>query len=334
MDCKRSYKYRSLKLLLTVVSLLAFTASCTWVPDDDEECPYGFWLKLRYTYNILDVEAAPRFVNDATVYVYDKDGNYVTRIYASRSELSANNYKVKIEGLAEGDYQFVVWSGAGNSQYSLSGDTKSVETLRLSVVGAGGTTNAQLPALFYGYLSTVHYSKAHAVHDVDLVKNTNQLNCLIVSVDRNTRLNPAKYSMSIEADNGVLNAFNKLATKDITVYDPYSGGAQEIDDPDYGKLNALAFNISTMRLLKDRVSRIVLKNKETGQVIFNVSFSEYMGMIGSFYTNLGRPLSEQEYLDRQDFYTIVFFLSGDLEQLLQLQVNSWRLRAYNHLKLD
>jgi hypothetical protein len=56
-------------------------------------------------------------------------------------------------------------------------------------------------------------------------------------------------------------------------------------------------------------------------------------MIGSLYTNLGKPLSVQEYLDRQDFYTIVFFLSDDLDQLIQLQVNSWRLRPYNHLKL-
>ena len=55
--------------------------------------------------------------------------------------------------------------------------------------------------------------------------------------------------------------------------------------------------------------------------------------MGTLYTNLGRPLTVQEYLDRQDFYTLVFFVTGDLEQLLQLQVNSWRLRAFNHIKL-
>jgi hypothetical protein len=56
-------------------------------------------------------------------------------------------------------------------------------------------------------------------------------------------------------------------------------------------------------------------------------------MIGALYTNMGRQISVQEYLDRQDFYTIVFFLSADMEQLIQLQVNSWRLRANHHLKL-
>ena len=63
------------------------------------------------------------------------------------------------------------------------------------------------------------------------------------------------------------------------------------------------------------------------------SLPEYVGQMGTLYTNLGRPLTVQEYLDRQDFYTLVFFVTGDLEQLLQLQVNSWRLRAFNHIKL-
>ena len=85
--------------------------------------------------------------------------------------------------------------------------------------------------------------------------------------------------------------------------------------------------------MSDSDSRIVLHRKSTGQDVFNISFPEYVGMIGSLYTNLGRQIPVQEYLDRQDFYTIVFFLSGDMEQLLQLQVNSWRLRANNHLKL-
>jgi hypothetical protein len=58
-----------------------------------------------------------------------------------------------------------------------------------------------------------------------------------------------------------------------------------------------------------------------------------MGMIGSYYTNLGRQLTLQEYLDRQDFYHIVFFLSEDFSTLISLDVNSWRLRAKNHLKL-
>jgi hypothetical protein len=89
----------------------------------------------------------------------------------------------------------------------------------------------------------------------------------------------------------------------------------------------------TLRLMGDSDSRLILEKKSTNQTLFNISFPEYIGMIGTLYTAIGKPLTVQEYLDRQDFYTIVFFLSGNLDQLIQLQVNSWRLRAYYHLKL-
>jgi hypothetical protein len=56
-------------------------------------------------------------------------------------------------------------------------------------------------------------------------------------------------------------------------------------------------------------------------------------MLGTLYRNDGSPMSVQEYLDRQDFYTVVFILSKDLNQLIQLRVNSWRVRGDNHFKL-
>jgi hypothetical protein len=56
-------------------------------------------------------------------------------------------------------------------------------------------------------------------------------------------------------------------------------------------------------------------------------------MVGPLYTNLGRPLTVQEYLDRQDFFSIIFILSEDLNQLLDIQINSWRVRLFDDLKI-
>lgn len=332
MDCKRPHQYRALKLLLAVVGFLALT-SCTWVKDENDDCPYGFWLQLRYSYNMLDVDAAPKYVTDAHVYIYDADGNYVKRIYVTQDVLKAKNYRVQVDGLPEGDYQFVVWSGMGNSQYAVSGDTKTIEDFRLALAGTSGGLATELPALYHGYLPAVHYDDSYAVHEVELMKDTNQLACLVVSVDNTVEVNPDDYSMDIIAANGTMDAYNRLVSDDEIVYKPFVKETVSINDADYGPLHGAKFNISTLRLMSDSDSRIVLQRKSTGQVVFNISFPEYVGMIGSLYTNLGRQIPVQEYLDRQDFYTIVFFLSGDMEQLLQLQVNSWRLRANNHIKL-
>ena len=330
MDCKRPHQYRALKLLLTIVGFLALT-SCTWVKDENDDCPYGFWLKLRYSYNMLDVDAAPKYVTDAYVYVYDADGNYVKRIFVTPKVLKEHDYRVEVDGLPEGDYQFMVWSGMANSQYAVSGDMKTIADFRLGLLETEAAT--ELPALYHGYLSAVHYDDSYAVHEVELMKNTNQLACLVVSVDNTVEVDPADYSMEVIAANGTMDAYNQLVSDEEIIYKPFVKETVSFNDADYGLLHGVKFNIMTLRLMSDSDSRIVLHRKSTGQDVFNISFPEYVGMIGSLYTNLGRQISVQEYLDRQDFYTIVFFLSGDMEQLLQLQVNSWRLRANNHLKL-
>lgn len=336
MDSKRPYRYRAVGIGLVLACLL-LTSSCTWVKDNNDDCPYGFWLNLRYTYNILDVEAAPEYVKDVSVFVYDSVGNYVTRIDAPQETLKAFDHRVRVEGLPEGDYQFVVWSGIGNSEYAISGDRLTLDDFRLSLATASDPVISPaggLPDLFYGSLPTVHYDNAYATHDVFMMKNTNQLACLVVPLDDGKEIEPDEYTMKVITANGTMDARNRLVSDVAITYEPFAKDTVTIDDSDYGLLHGIKFGISTLRLIEDTDCRLILEKSETGEKIFNISLPEYIGMIGSLYTNAGRPLSVQEYLDRQDFYTIVFFLSGDnLDQLLQLQVNSWRLRAYNHLKL-
>jgi len=333
MDCKRPHQYRALRQLLFLAVSLLPLSSCKWVKDDLEGCNFGFWLQLRYSYNILDVDAAPNFVKDAYIDIYDAGGVFVKHMDVSGEYLKDNDYKVQIEDLEEGDYQFVVWSGISDKQYVVSDESEFMEDFRVSLAGTGASSSSALPALFYGSLPVVHYDESYAVHEVNLMKDTNQLACLVVSVDDSAEIKPGDFTLKVTAVNSVMDAGNKIVTTKSTEYTPFSEEPITLEDQEYGELHGAAFNLSTLRLMADGKSRIILERKDGGQTVFNISFSDYIGMIGALYTNLGRPLSVQEYLDRQDFYTVVFFLSEDMTHLVQLQVNSWRLRAYNHLKL-
>ena len=273
-------------------------------------------------------------MKDATIYIYDASGLFVKRMDVSIGDLLDHNYRVRIEGLPQGDYQFVVWSGMTNSMYAISGDNSTIANFRLSLANTSTSSTAMLPDLYYGYLSTVHYDADEpARHDVFLKKNTNELACVIMPTSSSVKLSPADFSLSIVSANAVMDAHNNLASDNLMTYEPFASDTAVVNDNDYGKLTGACFSVSTLRMLADKDCRIILKKQDTGRQIFNVSLPEYIGMIGSLYTNLGRPLSVQEYLDRQDFYTVVFFLSDDLQTLLKLQVNSWRLRANHHLKL-
>lgn len=325
------------RLLAAACCLLALgwaVTSCSLMKDEPEDCDYGCWLQLHYTYNILDVEAAPKYVKDAYVYVYDSLGQYVKRVVVNHDELEQNGYRVKVDGLEQGDYQFVVWSGAGASQYTVAGDTRRMADFRLSLTQRDGRSATMLPPLFHGQLATVHCDNTFAEHDVELMKNTNQLACLVVPVTMEpTALTADDYTMKLVTANSVMDADNHPTTTTTTTYEPYEQAAVTLNDAEYGELHGVRYSLSTLRLMGDRDCRLVLEKTATGEQLLSISLPEYVGQMGTLYTNLGRPLTVQEYLDRQDFYTLVFFVTGDLEQLLQLQVNSWRLRAFNHIKL-
>jgi len=289
---------------------------------------------LHYTYNILDVDAAPEYIKDVSVYVYDADSNYVTRIDIAQPMLLANKHRVRIEGLPEGDYQFVVWSGQANSEYAVSGDRGTSDQFRLSLSNLSNTVMTQLPDLYYGKLDKIHYDDKYAVHDVYMMKNTNQLACFVVPLSQDVKMNPSDYVLEIVADNGTMDINNEMASDKLIHYSSVPELAV-INDDDYGQLHGIKYNLSTLRLMEKGICRLVLTKKSDNQTdqIFNISFPKYIGEFGSLYTKLGKKLEPQEYLDRQDYYTVIFYLSEELDQLMRLQVNGSLVR-FNNLKLN
>jgi hypothetical protein len=157
------------------------------------------------------------------------------------------------------------------------------------------------------------------------------LACLVISLTPDAEDFSKEYQMSIVSANSTMDAHNQLVSPKNITYTPFAKDTVTVDDLEYGTLPGLQYGISTLRLMQNTDCRLVFENKSEGQKVFDVSLPHYIGMIGSLYTKMNRPLTVQEYLDREDFYTIVFFISGN--QLIQLQVNSWRLRTTNHLKL-
>ena len=208
-----------------------------------------------------------------------------------------------------------------------------MDAFRLSLAGSSTTVSNRLPDVYYGILSTVHYDDAYAVHDVWMMKDTNQLTCLFVPLSGDVAVSPADYDVKVVSANGTMNVMNKPVSATPITYLPFERNSVTVNDSEYGELHGIGFSLTTLRLMADLDSRLVFQKADTGETIFNISLPEYIGMIGSYYTNLGRQLTLQEYLDRQDFYHIVFFLSEDFSTLIRLDVNSWRLRAKNHLKL-
>ena len=103
---------------LAIFSCLCF--ACSWVDDDLSDCPSGFWLKLSYRYNILNVDAAFTQLKNASIFIFDETGNYIETRHVDSLILHQNNCQVRLESLSPGKYNFLVWSGLTDSCYECS----------------------------------------------------------------------------------------------------------------------------------------------------------------------------------------------------------------------
>ena len=120
-----------------------------------------------------------------------------------------------------------------------------------------------------------------------------------------------------------------------------SSGNTQVEGEEIDK--ALVYDLSSSRMFerKDDVStrntdskeyddkRIVITDKRTGKVIFNHSLPWFLALCGE---RTDKGWEDQEYLDRQDHYTLVFYVpspGSDYHMDARIEVNGWVLNLQN-----
>ena len=144
-----------------------FCSACSWVDDDQSDCPTGCWLKLSYTYNMLNVDAVTTQVKDVTLFILDQEGNYIDREEVDSLTFHQNECIIQVPSLPQGDYTFLVWAGLSDSHYQHT--PTSLTLLR----NEAGEQSEKLSSLFHGRLDNVHISGEYQVLALSLTKNTN-----------------------------------------------------------------------------------------------------------------------------------------------------------------
>ena len=168
--------------LLYIISAIALFSSCNWVNDDLSDCPSGTWLKISYTYNILDVDAASTQVSDITILAFDKDDKYVDRVDVDSITLHQGYCMVRVP-FPEGTYRLLIWGGTSNHMYQLP-NLKAGQTERRSLnislaCDNKNQSNKKLNALFYSSLENITISQKYQVITANLVKDTNYFSCIL-----------------------------------------------------------------------------------------------------------------------------------------------------------
>ena len=281
---------------------------------------------------MLDVDAAAQQVRDASIMVFDHEGNYVRRIEIDYGQLYSNNYCVEVSELPNGIYDFVVWSGLGDSHFMTTSPLR-IDDLRLSLAAADKVQDAEYGDLFYGRIDSVEVTGRYAVHEVDLTKDTNVLVCQVVPASGSGDVSIDRYGIQLKSSNGVLDACNNTVPSSLVLYAPYKMQADRVEDDLNGQVETLGYAIKTLRLVQGDNSRLVLNDNDSGNVILDLPLTDFLCQISSFYTQSGRPLTAQEYLDRQDFHTVILYMSESGNSVVQCRINNWVIRLNDNINL-
>lgn len=313
--------------LLHIICVVALFSSCDWVNDDLSDCPSGTWLKISYTYNILNVDAASTQVGDITILAFDKNDKYVDRLDVDSITLHQGYCMVKVP-FPEGTYHLLIWGGISDYLYqlpNLKAEQTERKSLNISLACDDKNQSARkLNALFHSSLENITISEKYQVVTAELVKNTNYFSCILQD-ENDLSLQQEDFAFTLESANGVMDYTNTPVGTIPVCYLPYQ---QEVSVTSE-LIPVIHARLNTLRIMKGDETTLSIKHIPSGQVILRLPLTQYLLLSKTYPNNIG-DMGDQEYLDRQDSYTLLFFIKSSATGIPQIcprmKVNGWIIR--------
>lgn len=336
---------KRIKILYNAIMLVAMVcaglviSSCGRLHEDLQPCPRGIRLKLYYDYNMKYSDALPAEVKNVSVYVFDPEtGAAVDQLHVPVGNVREHEFEVNLDHLPLGRYDFLIWCYGESSEHFTVKPNKELEDLRkhhsclMSEDGENpGHQSNDIGRLYHGILENADCTQDQVIvtYEVPLIKDTNVVRLVLQHLS-GKYLDPAKFDISLESDNGHVDHDNSLISGHNRIYHPWAVNSGSTDMGEYVEdtraitsMSALVAEHTIGRIIPETGVNLRVRNTDTGEDIINIPFVDYALLVKGHYN---RPMDDQEYLDRQDEYNMVFFLDEDLHWMNQyIYINSWRI---------
>ena len=315
------YTYRI--IFLFFISSWGLT-SCSAFEENLPEC--RLFVKFKYDYNLLSVDAFHSQVNKVVLYVFDKAGKYLFSQTEEGAALADGSYSMQVK-LPVGEYRLLAWAGVGDS-YDIAPLTRGVSTIeemKLKLKREQSLViDKSLEPLWYGEIINVSFKGDHSqTETINLIKNTNTIRFVFENQGR-SNFDVNDYTYELTESNGYMGHDNALKPDDVLSYQPYYMAQSSATTG--------VIELNTMRLMTDRLNNFAVKDKTTGATLFNVDLTDFFLLLR--HEEHKNKWGDQEYLDRKDAYDVVFYLSGSTNAWLSISVIingwTWYLQEENH----
>ena len=352
----------------TFIGLLAMAlaggmaVSCSGLIYDDEgDCAVSYRVKFRYDMNMKFADAFAHEVRSVTLYVLDEDGSIVWSKTESGDALTVEGYSMEVD-VPAGKYGLLAWCDADEYKSWTFPQAKVRNDLGCALnhksdADGSAYTDGRIDDLYYGYLAEADFTadEGTVMVTLPLMKNTNNFKVVLQHLSGKP-VDKDKFDFFITDDNGKMDWDNNLLPCDNVTYRAWSvssGSAEvgtrsvtepvEVTEPVVRQSSptrsvaelaeatetfgvALA-ELTTGRLVMGHKPRLHIRNKETGATVLSVPLIDYALLVKGRYNE---SIPDQEYLDRQDDYNLVFFLDKNENWANSfIYINSWKVVLQN-----
>ncbi len=302
------------------------------VTEDFPECPNDYRLKIVFDRNMLYADAFARQVKSVDIKVFDHEtGREVLRHEESGEALASGDYIVTLP-IPPGRYDILCWGGmAGRDSFDYADPTAgSLEHQSVTLDAPDGTSRRRLDDLFHGLVSNVSFTDNNETATMSpqtvvmsLTKNTNRLNVILLNLD-GSPMDESGFSIRVTSANGEMAFDNTTDAKREVAYIPWhvTPVIAETDLPGVAVQSALSAELSVGRLVDGAVSRLEVWREADGERIISIPLERNLLLYkGEFHSSM----SDQEYLDRQDDYTMTFILdkNNNWDRAAMIYINNW-----------
>ncbi len=334
MNIKYHTRPKTARILTVLLCICCALCSCDSVIYDDEgDCSAYYLVQFKYDYNMKYADAFASEVESVTLYLADTSGGIVWQKTESGSALAEDGYAMTVD-VDPGTYSLLVWCGTkDHTSFTVAGASSATSLtcqLERSYDSSGDAyVDTDLDRLFYGYVENQVFPDEEGTHTytVSLTKDTNHFTVMLQQLSGNT-MDADSFTFYITDSNGSMDWDNSLLPDEDITYHAWNTTLAESDiDVSEGTaiagVNAVVAELTVPRLVTTQNPYLTVVENLTGEEVFSVPLIDYALLVKGYYNE---SMDDQEYLDRQDEYSMVFFLDENNEWSdAYIYINSWKV---------
>lgn len=360
----RRLLHYSLASMLTLLACSLSGCNGLGTYDDLEECPRGVIMRFVFDYNLEYANSFPHHVDCLSVYLFNEAGELQEKRIETTEVLADEDWRMTFD-LPAGNYQVVAYGGlecdmASFAHTKAAEDIKRIEDLEVlmnpeHVGDEDARPYEKLHDLFHGiHTFTVNEGTEYDKTTVHMIRDTNNIRIVLQHLD-NTPVDDKDFRFEIVDDNIWFNYNNDVLPHHTVTYTPWitgtaSAGLNGIpsmsDAPSRAgaveahEVQVAYADLSVSRLmhqsdftwtnengLSQQGPRLRIISKENGRIVVDLPLNNYLLLLKGEHL---ASMPAQEFLDRANNYSLVFFLDRDNAWVrMNIVVNNWTVRVNN-----